>query len=77
MLISEKNFILPILCLYWLNNIDVATHISKNELKDIASNMGDNDSLKAVADSLNTPLKFVTYSVIGYGVTMGNGELER
>jgi hypothetical protein len=77
MLNSEKYFILPILCLYWLNNIAVATHISKNELKDIASNMGDNDSLNAVADSLNTPLKFVTYSAIGYGFTVGSGELER
>jgi hypothetical protein len=71
MLISEKYFILPILCRYWLRNIAVAIHISKNEDSERASNVIDNDSLNG------NPPKFVTYEVIGYGFTSDIGALKR
>ena len=45
MLISEKYFILPILCRYWLRNMAVVIHISKNEDRERASNTMDNDSV--------------------------------
>ena len=71
MAISEKYFILPILCLYWLRNIAVAIHISKNEDKERASNTGDNDSVNGA------PGWFATYELIGYELTSGRPESER
>ena len=72
MLTSEKYFILPILWRYWLRNIAVAIHISKNEDRERASNTMDNDSADDGAGL------FVTYETMGYGLTSGNAaELEK
>jgi hypothetical protein len=71
MAISVKYFILPILCRYWLKNIAVAVHISKNEDRERASNVMDNDSVNG------NPGWSITYEVIGYGITSGNGAPEK
>lgn len=68
---SEKNFILPILCLYCLNSIAAATHMSKNEDKERISYTIDNDSVS------DDPGIFTTYEVIGYDFTYGNTENEK
>jgi hypothetical protein len=57
--------------LYWLRNIAVAIHISKNEDIDRTSNTVDNDSVNG------NPAMFVTYEVMGYGFTSGNAEVEK
>ena len=61
---------MPILYRYWLRNIAVAIHIIKNEDRERVSNAIDNDSVNG------DPPRFVTYEVIGYGFTSGNGALE-
>ena len=71
MLISEKYFILPILWRYWLRNIAVAIHISKNEDTERASNAMDNDSVNGEAG------RFDVYKMNGYGFTSGNIEKEK
>ena len=71
MLISEKYFILPILCRYWLRNMAVATHISKNEDIDRASYTVDNDSVNGEAG------RFDAYKINGYGFTSGNSKKEK
>lgn len=46
----------------------VAIHKSKNEVREIASNTIDNDSVY-----VEIPKRLVTYETIGYGFTSGVG----
>ena len=71
---SKKNFILPILYLYWLKNIAVAIHISKNDVREIISKNTDNGSAYAL---LPERFVFVTYEMIEYGFTSGIDVSER
>ena len=56
-----KNLILAIFVRYLLKNIAVAIHISKNEVREIASKIVEDNTV------IGNPGWFVTYAVIEYG----------
>ena len=62
MLIIKKNLILAILVRYLFKNIAVAIHMSKNEVREIASKMTDDNTV------IGKPGWFTTYAVIGSGI---------